>query len=160
MRSNAKCVEKQMFFKYSNKAQSKKVKCDTMTIHVRYLSQVIVRMNFEGAYNDKMEKELDRCIKEQIENAKKPLFYLIDVSEYEGSESEELANIVAEKLGAKGKIIRHMAFLFKKKKKIKNKELKDKIQIFDNDFQAQSWLSDKSRHDFLDEITLDSLVDR
>ena len=107
-----------------------------------------------------MEKELDRCIKEQIENAKKPLFYLIDVSEYEGSESEELANIVAEKLGAKGKIIRQMAFLFKKKKKIKNKELKDKIQIFDNDFQAQSWLSDKSRHDFLDEITLDSLIDR
>ena len=53
-----------------------------------------------------------------------------------------------------------MAFLFAKKKKIKNKDLKDKIKIFDNDFQAQNWLSDQSRHSFLDEITLESLVDR
>lgn len=131
-----------------------------MTIHVRYLSQVIVRMNFEGAYNEKMEKELDRCLKEQIENAKKPLFYLVDITSYEGSESEEIANTVAEKISAKGKIIRNIAFLFKKKKKIKNKELKNIVQVFDSDFEAQSWLSDKSRHDFLDEITLESLVDR
>ena len=132
-----------------------------MTIHVRYLSQVIVRMNFEGAYDDKMEKELDRCIKEQIENAKKPLFYMIDVTAYEGSESEEMANKVAEKLASQGKVVQSMAFLFsKKKKKIKNKELKDRVKVFDNDFEAQSYLSDQSRFGFLDEITLDSLVDR
>ena len=131
-----------------------------MAIHVRYLSQVIVRMNFEGTYSDKMEKELDRLIEEQVGNAKKPLFYLLDITNYEGSESEEIANKVAEKLGAQGKVVQSMAFLFKKKKKIKNKELKDKVKVFDNDFQAQSYLSDQSRFGFLDEITLDSLVDR
>ncbi len=132
-----------------------------MTIHVRYLSKVIVRMNFEGKYNDKMEKELARCIKEQVENAKKPLFYLLDLSNYEGDESENLANIVADKLGSKGNVVQNMAFYYaKKKKKIKNKELKDKVRSFTNDFEAQSWLSDQSRFGFLDEITLDSLVDR
>ena len=67
-----------------------------MAIHVRYLSQVMVRMNFEGINNEKMHKELDRCLKEQIENAKKPLFYLIDVTAYDGSEAEELE--IKEKL--------------------------------------------------------------
>ncbi|OLS30242.1 MAG: hypothetical protein HeimAB125_19810, partial [Candidatus Heimdallarchaeota archaeon AB_125] len=56
-----------------------------MTIHVRYLSQVIVRMGFEGEFDPKMEKELDRCLKEQIDNTKKPLFYLIDVTSYDPS---------------------------------------------------------------------------
>ncbi len=46
-----------------------------MTVHVRYISQVIVRLNFEGEYNPKMEKELDRCLKEQIENA---IYFLIN----------------------------------------------------------------------------------
>ncbi|MHA1200575.1 MAG: hypothetical protein ACTSQF_14755 [Candidatus Heimdallarchaeaceae archaeon] len=131
-----------------------------MTIHVRYLSQVIVRMNFEGTYNDKMEKEIDRCIKEQIENAKKPLFYLLDLTGYEGSESEEIANVIAGKLGDKGRVVQNMAFLYKKKKKLKNKELKDRVKAFDNDFEAQSWLSNLSRHNFLDDITLESLTDR
>lgn len=129
-----------------------------MTIHVRYISQVIVRMGFEGSYDNKMEKELERCLKEQIDNAKKPLFYLIDVTAYDPNEAEEIANIVANMLATKGKIILNIAFLFKKKKKIKNKEIKDKIKIFDNDFQAQSWVSDQSRFGFLDEITLESLV--
>jgi hypothetical protein len=31
-----------------------------MTIHVRYLSQVIVKMSFEGACTPKTVKELDR----------------------------------------------------------------------------------------------------
>lgn len=117
-------------------------------------------MNFEGTYNDKMEKEFDRCVKEQVENAKKPLFYLLDLTEYEGSESEELANRIAEKLAAKGRVVQNMAFLYKKKKKIKNKELKDRVKAFDSDFSAQSWLSDLSRHNFLDDITLESLTDR
>lgn len=124
------------------------------------MSQVIVRMNFEGAYDDKMEKELDRCIKEQVENAKKPLFYMVDVTAYDGSEAEEIANKVANKLGDQGKVVHNIAILFKKKKKIKNKDLKEKVKIFDNDFDAQRHLSDQSRHGFLDEITLDSLVDR
>ena len=130
-----------------------------MAIHVRYLSQVIVRMEFEGNYDAKMEKELDRCLKEQIENAKKPLFYLIDVTSY-GNEGEEIANIIADKLAEQGKIIINIAFLFKKKKKIRNKEIKNKIQIFNNDFQAQSWISNQSRFGFLDEISLESLVER
>ena len=129
-----------------------------MTIHVRYLSQVIVRMGFEGSYDNKMEKELERCLKEQIDNAKKPLFYIIDITAYEPNEAEEIANAAADMLAIQGKIILNIAFLFKKKKKIKNKEIKDKIKIFDNDFQAQSWISDKSRFGFLDEITLESLV--
>lgn len=130
-----------------------------MTIHVRYLSQVIVRMGFEGSYNNKMEKELERCLKEQVDNTKKPLFYIIDITAYEPNEAEEVGNSVADMLATKGKIILNIAFLFnKKKKKIKNKEIKDKIKLFDNDFQAQSWVSDQSRFGFLDEITLESLV--
>ena len=130
-----------------------------MTIHVRYLSQVIVRMGFEGSYNNKMEKELERCLKEQVDNTKKPLFYIIDITAYEPNEAEEIGNSVADMLATKGKIILNIAFLFnKKKKKIKNKEIKDKIKLFDNDFQAQSWVSDQSRFGFLDEITLESLV--
>ena len=131
-----------------------------MTIHVRYISQVIVRMHFEGTYNAKMEKEMVRCLKEQIENAKKPLFYLIDLTDYEGSVSEDIANEIAGVLGAKGKIIQNIAFLFKKKKKIKIKEIKNKVKVFDNDFQAQSWLSDQSRFGFLDSITIESLTDK
>jgi hypothetical protein len=130
-----------------------------MTIHVRYLSQVIVKMSFEGKYNDKMVKEFDRCLDEQHENAKKPLFYLIDVTSYDVKESEEIANNIANKLVERGKIVRNVAFLFTKKRKIKNKELKDRCKVFDNDFQAQSYLSDASRFGFLDEITLESLVD-
>lgn len=133
---------------------------DKMPIHVRYLSQVIVRMEFEGVYSDKMGKELKRCLDEQIENAKKPLFYLIDVQNYEPKEAEEVANVIADKLAERGKIIQNVAFLFTKKKKIKNKEIKDKIKTYDNDFQAQSWLSDQSRFGFLDEITLDTLVEK
>lgn len=130
-----------------------------MTIHVRYLSQVIVRMGFEGSYDNKMEKELERCLKEQVDNTKKPLFYIVDVTAYEPNEAEGIANSVADMLATKGKIILNIAFLFKKKKKkIKNKEIKDKIKLFDNDFQAQSWISDQSRFGFLDEITLESLV--
>jgi len=130
-----------------------------MTIHVRYLSQVIVRMGFEGSYDKKMEKELERCLKEQVDNTKKPLFYIVDVTAYDSNEAEGIANSVADMLATKGKIILNIAFLFKKKKKkIKNKEIKDKIKLFDNDFQAQSWISDQSRFGFLDEITLESLV--
>ncbi len=129
-----------------------------MTIHVRYLSQVIVRMGFEGSYDKKMEKELERCLKEQVDNTKKPLFYLVDISAYEPKEAEEIGNLIADMLATKGKIILNIAFLFKKKKKIKNKEIKNKIKLFDNDFQAQSWVSDQSRFGFLDEITLESLV--
>ena len=131
-----------------------------MTIHVRYLSQTIVRMNFEGSFNSKMEEEFERCLKEQIDNAKKPLYYLIDVTSFEPKVSEEIANKIADKLDEKGKIVIKVAFLFTKKKKIKNKEMKDKIQIFNSDWSAQSWISDQSRHGFLDEITLDSLADR
>ncbi|MHA1225071.1 MAG: hypothetical protein ACTSP3_17845 [Candidatus Heimdallarchaeaceae archaeon] len=94
-----------------------------MTIDVRYLSQVVVRMNFRGTFDNKMEKELDRCLDEQIENAKKPLFYMIDVSNYEPKEAEEVANKIADKLAERGKIIQNIAFYFKKKKKIKNKEI-------------------------------------
>ncbi|MCG3225853.1 MAG: hypothetical protein H7645_02960 [Candidatus Heimdallarchaeota archaeon] len=130
-----------------------------MTIHVRYLSQVIVKMRFEGKYTDKMVKELKRCLDEQHENAKKPLFYMIDVTSYDVKESEEIANKIADKLAERGKIVQNIAFLFTKKKKIKNKEIKDKVKVFDSDFQAQSYLSDASRFGFLDEITLDSLVD-
>lgn len=130
-----------------------------MTIHVRYLSQVIVRMGFEGSYDNKMEKELERCLKEQVGNTKKPLFYIIDITAYEPNEAEEVGNSVADMLATKGRIILNIAFLFKKKKKkIRNKEIKDKIKLFDNDFQAQSWISDQSRFGFLDEITLESLV--
>ncbi len=131
-----------------------------MTIHVRYLSQLIVRMNFEGTFNSKMEEEFERCLKEHIDNAKKPLFYLIDVTSYEPKDAEELANKIADALYEKGKIIIKVAFLFTKKRKIKNKEMKDKIQIFNSDWSAQSWISDQSRHGFLDEITLDSLAER
>lgn len=131
-----------------------------MTIDVRYLSQVVVRMNFRGTFDNKMEKELDRCLDEQIENAKKPLFYMIDVSNYEPKEAEEVANKIADKLAERGKIIQNIAFYFKKKKKIKNKEIKNKIKIFDSDFQAQSWISDQSRFGFLEEISLESLVER
>ncbi len=130
-----------------------------MTIHVRYLSQVIVRMNFEGEFDDKNQKELKRCLDEQIENAKKPLFYLIDLTSYESKVSEEVGNVIAEKLAERGKIIQNIAFLYTKKKKIKNKELKDKVKSYDSDFEAQSWLSDQSRFGFLDEITLDKLIE-
>ncbi|MFW9852698.1 MAG: hypothetical protein ACFFDS_07145 [Candidatus Thorarchaeota archaeon] len=135
-------------------------KSDNMPIHVRYLSQVIVRMEFEGAYTDKMGKELKRCLDEQIENAKKPLFYLIDIQNYDSKDAEDIANLVADKLAERGKIVQNVAFLFSKKKKIRNKEIKDKIKTYDNDFQAQSWLSDQSRFGFLDEISLDTLVDK
>ena len=135
-------------------------KSDNMPIHVRYLSQVIVRMEFEGTYTDKIGKELKRCLDEQIENAKKPLFYLIDIHNYGPKEAEDIANIVADKLAERGKIIQNVAFLFTKKKKIRNKEIKDKIKTYDNDFQAQSWLSDQSRFGFLDEISLESLVEK
>ncbi|MHA1685408.1 MAG: hypothetical protein ACTSYD_03245 [Candidatus Heimdallarchaeaceae archaeon] len=131
-----------------------------MTIHVTYLSQVIVRMNFEGNFDEAAQEELVRCLDEQIQNAKKHLFYLIDVSKYEPKEAEKVANIVADELARRGKIIRNVAFLFKKKKKIKNKELKDRVKIFDKAFEAQSWISDQSRHGFLDELTIDSLIDR
>lgn len=131
-----------------------------MTIHVRYISQIIVRMNFEGTFDSKMEEELERCLKEQIDNAKKPLFYMIDVSAYDPKESEEVANTIADKIYEKGKIIQKIAFLFQKKKKIRNKELKDDIQIFTSEWDAQSWISDQSRHGFLDEITLESLTER
>ena len=131
-----------------------------MTIHVQYISQLVVRMNFEGTYDSKMEEELERCLKEQIDNAKKPLFYLIDVSSYDPKESEEIANNIAESLYKKGKIIQKIAFLFKKKKKIKSKEMKDMVQTFDSDWSAQSWISDQSRFGFLDEITLESLTER
>ncbi len=117
-------------------------------------------MKFEGPLNAKMEEELERCLKEQIDNAKKPLFYLIDVTSYEPKDSEEVANKVADTLHEKGKIIQKIAFLFTKKKKIKNKELKDRVETFNSDWGAQSWISDQSRHSFLDEITLDSLADR
>lgn len=130
-----------------------------MAIHVRYLSQVIVRVNLEGTYDDKAEEELVRVLEEQVQNAKKPLFYLIDISSYEPKEAEEYANIVADKLAEKGDIIQRIAFYFTKKKKIKNKEIKDKLKVYDNDFQAQSWLSDESRFGFLDEITIQKLVD-
>ncbi len=130
-----------------------------MTIHVRYLSQVIVRVNLEGTYDNKMEEELTRVLDEQIQNAKKPLFYLIDISSYEPKEAEEQANIIANKLAEKGDIIQKIAFYFTKKKKIKNKEIKNKLKIYDNDFQAQSWLSDESRFGFLDEITIEKLVE-
>lgn len=117
-------------------------------------------MNFEGAFNSKMEEEFERCLKEQIDNAKKPLFYLIDITSYDPKDAEELANKIADALSEKGKIIIKVAFLFTKKRKIKNKEMKDKIQIFNSDWGAQSWISDQSRHGFLDEITLDSLSER
>ncbi len=133
---------------------------ENMPIHVRYLSQVIVRMEFEGAYTNKMGKELKRCLDEQIENAKKPLFYLIDIQSYDPKDAEDIANLVADKLAERGKIVQNVAFLFSKKKKIRNKEIKDRIKTYDNDFQAQSWLSDQSRFGFLDEITLESLVDK
>jgi len=107
-----------------------------------------------------MEDELSRVLDEQIQNAKKPLFYLIDISSYEPKVAEEYANIIADKLAEKGDIIQKIAFYFAKKKKIKNKEVKDKLKIYDNDFQAQSWLSDESRFGFLDEITVQKLVDR
>ena len=130
-----------------------------MTIHVRYLSQVIVRMGFEGSYDNKMKKELERCLKEQVDNTKKPLFYIIDITAYEPNEAEEVGNSVADMLATKGKIILNIAFLFnKKKKKIKNKEIKDKIKLFDTHFQAQSWVSDQSSIGFLDDRTLESLV--
>ncbi|MCK4896505.1 MAG: hypothetical protein KAS47_06825 [Candidatus Heimdallarchaeota archaeon] len=135
-------------------------KRDYMAIHVRYISQIVVRMNFEGPLNSKMEEELERCLKEQIDNAKKPLFYLIDITSYEPKVSEEVANKIADSLNEKGEIIQKIAFLFTKKKKIKNKELKDRIQIFNSDWSAQSWISDQSRFGFLDEITLDSLAER
>ncbi len=134
------------------------MRSDNMTIHVRYVSQVIVRMGFEGSFDTKMEKELDRCLTEQIDNAKKPLFYLIDVTSYDPNDAEEVANRVADNLAAKGKIVANVAFLFKKKKKIKNKEIKDKTKTYDNEFQAQSWLSDQSRFGFLDEITYETLL--
>ena len=130
-----------------------------MTIHVRYLSQVIVRMSFEGVFSEKKHKELKRCLDEQIENAKKPLFYLIDLTSYDPKVSEEVGDEIADKLAERGKIIQNIAFLFTKKKKIKNKEIKDKVKVFDNDFQAQSWLSDQSRFGFLDEMSLEKLVD-
>ena len=130
-----------------------------MTIHVRYISQVIVRMSFEGEFNDKNQKELKRCLDEQIENAKKPLFYLIDLTSYDPKVSEEVGNQIAEKLAERGKIIQNIAFLFNKKKKIKNKEIKDKIKVYDSDFDAQLWLSDQSRFGFYDEITVDKLID-
>ncbi len=130
-----------------------------MAIHVRYLSQVIVRVNLEGTYDDKAEEELVRVLDEQVQNAKKPLFYLIDISSYEPKKAEEYANIVADKLAEKGDLIQRVAFYFTKKKKIKNKEIKDKFKVYDNDFQAQSWLSDESRFGFLDEITIQKLVD-
>jgi len=136
------------------------MRSDNMTIHVRYLSQVIVRMGFEGEFDPKMEKELDRCLKEQVDNAKKPLFYLIDVTSYDPSQAEDIANKVADSLATKGKIVANVAFVFNKKKKIKNKEIKNRIKTYDNDFQAQSWLSDQSRFGFLDEITYDKLVER
>ena len=130
-----------------------------MTIHVRYISQVIVKMSFEGEFNDKNQKELKRCLDEQIENAKKPLFYLIDLTSYDSKVSEEMGNQIAEKLAERGKIIQNIAFLFNKKKKIKNKEIKDKTKVYDSDFDAQLWLSDQSRFGFYDEITVDKLVD-
>ncbi len=130
-----------------------------MTIHVRYISQVIVRMNFEKSFSKKMIKEFERCLDEQIENAKKPLFYLIDLTHYDPKEAEIMGNEFANKLAARGKIIQNIAFLFQKKKKIKNKEIKDKIKTFDSDFQAQSWVSDQSRFGFLDEISVESLVE-
>ena len=87
------------------------------------------------------------------------MFYIIDITAFEPNEAEEIGNKIADMLATKGKIILNIAFLFKKKKKkIKNKEIKDKIKLFDNDFQAQSWVSDQSRFGFLDEITLESLV--
>ncbi|MHA1345715.1 MAG: hypothetical protein ACTSVO_06270 [Candidatus Heimdallarchaeaceae archaeon] len=131
-----------------------------MTIHIRYISQNVVRMNFEGPFNPKMEEEFERCLKEQIDNAKKPLFYLVDVTAYEQKEVEDIVNAIADSLHLKGNIIQKIAFLFKKKKKIKNKGLKDRIKVFDSDWDAQSWISDQSRHGFLDEITLESLSDR
>ncbi len=131
-----------------------------MTIHVQYISQNVVRMNFKGSFNTKMEEEFERCLKEQIDNAKKPLFYLVDVSSYEPKEVEDIVNAIADSLYLKGKIIQKIAFLFAKKKKIKNKELKDRVKVFDNDWDAQFWISDQSRHGFLDEITLDSLAER
>ena len=130
-----------------------------MTIHVRYISQVIVKMSFEGEFNDKNQKELKRCLDEQIENAKKPLFYLIDLTSYDPKVSEEVGNRIAEKLAERGKIIQNIAFLFNKKKKIKNKEIKDKIKVYDSDFDAQLWLSDQSRFGFYDEITVEKLID-
>jgi len=131
-----------------------------MTIHIRYLSQVIVRMNFDGEFDENAVEELNKRLDEQIENAKKGLYYLIDVSSYEPKIAEKVANTIANELAKRGKIIQKIAFLFKKKKKIKNKELKDKIKIFDSDFDAQTWISDQSRHGFLDELSIESLVDR
>lgn len=131
-----------------------------MTIHVTYLSQTIVRMNFEGTFDESAHEELVRCLDEQLQNAKRGLFYLIDVSKYEPKEAEKIANSIADEMANRGNVIQKIAFLFKKKKKIKNKQLKDKVKIFDSDFEAQSWISDQSRHGFLDHLSIESLVDR
>lgn len=117
-------------------------------------------MKFEDSFDSKMEEELERFLKEQIDNAKKPLFYFIDVTAYDPKEAEIVANEIASALHKKGKIIQKIAFLFTKKKKIKHKEMKDQVQVFDSEWEAQSWISDQSRFGFLDEITLDSLADR
>ena len=129
-----------------------------MSIHIQRLSQVIIKLSIEGDYNKKMEKDLDKTIKKQIEDTKKPLFYLVDLKNNSNEVAEEIAKIIIDKLEKRGDVIQNIALLFNKKKKIKNKNMKKKIKIFDNEFQAQSWLSDQSRFSFLDRITIEDLM--
>ncbi len=132
-----------------------------MTIHVRYLSQVIVRMNFEDSLDEQMKEELERCVKEQVDNAKKQLFYLIDLNNYQDKkELESLGEAISEELAKHGNVIGEVAILSNKKFKIKQKEVSKKVKFFSEDFKAQSHLSDASRFGFLDEISLKSLQDR
>ncbi|MHA1303904.1 MAG: hypothetical protein ACTSQE_08935 [Candidatus Heimdallarchaeaceae archaeon] len=131
-----------------------------MTLHVQYLSQVIVRMNFSENFDSNMEEEFDRCLDEQTQNAQKKLFYLIDLSSLDKQTANEAAQKIADKLAAKGDIIQNIAFLGQKKIKIKNKDIKPKTEVFTSDFTAQNWISDKSRHGFLDQISVKSLLDR
>ncbi|UJG40979.1 MAG: hypothetical protein K9W45_00625 [Candidatus Heimdallarchaeum aukensis] len=131
-----------------------------MTIHVQYLSQVIVRMKFEGDFDDKLIDELDRCLDEQIGNTQKQLFYLIDLSSYDKITANNASTVIADKLAERGDIIANVAFLGQKKIKIKNKDIKAKSEVFTSDFSAQNWISDKSRHGFLDHISVKSLLDR
>jgi len=117
-------------------------------------------MKFEGEFNDKMVDELDRCLDEQIGNTQKRLFYLIDLSSYDKNTANNVSAVIADKLAERGEIITNIAFLGKKKFKIKNKDIKTKCEVFTSDFAAQNWISDKSRHGFLDQISVKSLLDR
>ncbi len=131
-----------------------------MAIHVQYLSQVIVRMNISKPMDDKVVQDFDKLLEEQITNTQKRLFYLIDLTSLDKNDANQAAQIIAQKLAAKGELIKNIAFLGQKKIKVKVKEIKDKTTSFTSDFEAQSWLSNKSRHDFLDKINVQNLMDR